>query len=66
MLSLKQCKKIDPALKDLSDEELQKILAALYELGSITFDIWARRRGSKNPEKIVPKTDKPATLDPCP
>ena len=37
MMSLEQCRKIDPSLNNLSDEELTEIRNALYELGNIAF-----------------------------
>jgi hypothetical protein len=52
MLTLEQYRQIDPELRKLSDEELIKIRAALYELGQIIFDDWLRQRqksGSKYP-----------------
>ena len=41
MLTLEQCRQIDPKLNKLSDEELLRVLAALYELAGIIFDDWA-------------------------
>ena len=44
MLTLEQCRQIDPKLNKLSDEELMKVRAALYELGDIIFDDWATEK----------------------
>jgi hypothetical protein len=52
MLTLEQYRQIDPELRKLSDEELIKVRAALYELGQIIFDDWLRHKqksGSKYP-----------------
>jgi hypothetical protein len=50
MLTLEQCRQIDPELKKLSDEELTKVREALYKLGQIIFDDWiTEKRGSKYP-----------------
>jgi len=41
MLTLEQCRQIDPELNKLSDEELLRVRVALYELAGIIFDDWA-------------------------
>ena len=38
MLTLEQFRQIDPELSKLSDEELLRVRAALYELAGIIFD----------------------------
>lgn len=43
MLSLDQMRKLDPALADISDEELLKIRDALYGLAHIALDAWQDR-----------------------
>lgn len=54
MLSPEQCRKIDPSLKDLSDEELGRIIVSLYQLGGLAFDSWLAKSGvSKNPQRVV-------------
>ena len=54
MLTLEQCRQIDPELNKISDEELIKIRAALYELGEIIFDDWITERAdSKYPTKVL-------------
>lgn len=40
MLSLDQCRKIDPSLANLPDEELLKLRADLYDLGAIALETW--------------------------
>ncbi len=51
MLSPEECRRIDPSLKDLSDEELEAVLKALYGLGRLAFDLWSEGRDadSRNP-----------------
>jgi len=41
MLSIDELKKIDPALQDLSDEEITDIRARLYALAELALDCWA-------------------------
>jgi hypothetical protein len=41
MLSLEQCRKIDPNLNDVPDQELEAALLVLYGLGKIALDKWA-------------------------
>ena len=54
MLTLEQCRRIDPALNRLSDDELTKVRDALYKLGQIIFDDWlTERRGSKYPVGVL-------------
>ena len=47
MLSIEKLREIDPELKDLSNEEIVKILASFYELGEIIWDDWLEQ-GHKN------------------
>ncbi len=55
MISIEQSKKIDPSLKDFSDEEIMEICTALYELGQIAFYTWYREKtDSKNPVWLFP------------
>lgn len=52
MISLKKCRQIAPELSDMPDEELQKALDSLYELGQLAFDVWVdRNKGSKYPHR---------------
>lgn len=43
MLTLEQCREIDPRLNDLSDEEAQRIIDDLYGLAELALDSWGRR-----------------------
>jgi hypothetical protein len=38
MITPEDCRKIDPSLAHLSDEDLKKILATLYGLGNLALD----------------------------
>ena len=49
MLSIDQLKKIDPALQDLSDEEITDIRARLYGLAELALDCWADQVREKSP-----------------
>lgn len=54
MLTLEQCRQIDPELNKLSDEELVKVRDALYKLGQIIFDDWRTETyGSKYPVGVL-------------
>ncbi len=44
MMSLDQCRKVDPSLNGLSDEELTVVRNALYELGNIAFKTWQNKK----------------------
>ena len=50
MISLDECRKIQPELADLPDEEVSKIRELLYGLGQLVFETWNEEKcGSKNP-----------------
>lgn len=54
MLSLEQCRKIDPRLELLPDEEVLKLLESLYGLGQLAFESYIKENaGSKNPEGLL-------------
>ncbi len=48
MLSLEQIRKIDPGLKDVSDQDLETIVADLYCLGQLAFDVWKEEKAVPN------------------
>lgn len=48
MLTLQQCRQIDPKLNELSDEELSRVRDALYQLGQIIFDDWLTEKHGSN------------------
>lgn len=58
MISLKQFRKIDPELSNLSDEEMDKILGSFYELGQIIYEDWLENSGSKNPIGVLRDLEK--------
>jgi hypothetical protein len=47
MISIEECRKIDPRLEALSDEQVTKIRDMLYQLGQLAFDTWIENSGSK-------------------
>lgn len=50
MITLEQCRKIEPDLEKLSDEEVTKIRNLMYGLGQLIYETWDEERsGSKNP-----------------
>ncbi|MEI6296076.1 MAG: hypothetical protein WCO84_00315 [bacterium] len=52
MIDLQKCRQIAPELSDISDEDLQKILDSLYELGNLAFDVWIdKNKSSKYPHR---------------
>ena len=58
MISLEDLRKIDPDLKNMSDERLFEVRAKLYALGQLAFDSWDKNQPtrdlvSKNPVGIV-------------
>lgn len=51
MISLEQCRKIDPKLDNLSDEKLTHIRDLLYEFGYLAMETYIEdKSGSKNIE----------------
>lgn len=52
MISIEKCRKIDPGLKHLNDEELTKARDLLYELGQLALESYlANKNVSKNPDR---------------
>jgi|GEM_PF-1340856 len=54
MLTLEQCRTIDPTLADLSDEELRSVRDALYDLAYTALDEF-KEVGSKFPNGLLPQ-----------
>jgi hypothetical protein len=51
-LTLEQCRKVDPKLKALSDEELSEVRDDLYELAQLALDqvrLETKKESKKNP-----------------
>lgn len=62
MLTPEECRRIDPALSTLSDDELVEAVELLDRLAEVTLAAWflrERKRGSKLPPGIVPFLDDP-------
>ena len=51
MLNLEYLRRIDPSLKTLSDEDLERVRAKLYDIGQFAFEEWLKER---NKPKVVP------------
>ncbi len=50
MISLEQCKKIDPQLENLSDEDIEKLRDSLYAIAELALESYFdEKSGSKNP-----------------
>ena len=58
MLTLEQCRKLDPALADIPDAELLIIRDQLYELSQLAFEDWrAEKQSSKYPTGVLPQSN---------
>ncbi len=53
MISVQQARKIDPELKDLTDEEIQAVIKDLYDLGSLALECWVATKSSKFPKGLL-------------
>lgn len=49
MISLDQIRKLEPGLKNASDEEVAQIRERLYEMAQLSFESWMDENGSKIP-----------------
>lgn len=49
MLSVKQCRKIEPDLGILTDEEVLEVLNDMYGLGQLAYEKWVRERAVPKP-----------------
>ena len=62
MISLEQCRKIDPSLGNLTDEELTEVRNALYELGNIAFKTWGNKKFPTFPRGLLQKESKESKI----
>lgn len=62
MLSLEQCRKVDPDLKDIPDEELMGVLKVLYEFGNLVMDSYEKKLIPKIPFGSQPDSDNCGTV----
>ena len=54
MISIEQCRKIDPRLNNLSDEEVIQVREELYQGAILALESWAKENsGSKNLEWLL-------------
>lgn len=55
MLSLEQCRKIDPELAGISDADVLALRDDFYILGGLAIERWSREKnGSRNPAWVLP------------
>lgn len=62
MLTPEECRRVDPALSSLTDEELDEAVAFLDGLAEVVLAAWFRRQqehGSKLPPGILPFLEDP-------
>lgn len=62
MLSIQQCRTIDPALEGLSDEEIAEIRDALYAVGKLALEQINKTTVSKNPAGVMPSSGNSSTI----
>lgn len=60
MLTIEECRELEPGLSDLSDEEVVSLRDSLYAMGRVAFENVV----SKNPKWVVPLVDKSPTMRP--
>lgn len=53
MLTLEQCRKIDPGFAEMSDEELRSVRDALYDMAHVAVESLSGL-GSKSPDGLLP------------
>ncbi len=59
MLTPEQCRKIDPALADLSDDELRVVCDQLYDIANVAIGSFTKKRGVPNiPFGLLSKKDR--------
>jgi hypothetical protein len=51
MISLEQCRQIEPDLEKLSDEEVTKVRNLLYGLGELVFETWDDKRNDSKKQR---------------
>ncbi len=53
MLSVEQLRKIDPELRDITDENLEKIRETFYSISQLAFETFNKNYVSKNPIGVL-------------
>ncbi len=48
MLTVEQCRKIEPQLANLTDEEVLEVLNDMYGLGQLAYEKWQKERFQKS------------------
>ena len=62
MLTIEECKTIDPSLAGLSDQQIIEIRDALYLAGKLALQHFNDHSVSKNPNWLMPSTDNSTTI----
>ncbi|MFA6474235.1 MAG: hypothetical protein WCV85_05115 [Patescibacteria group bacterium] len=63
MLTIKQCRQIEPSLSELSDEEIVHLRDSMYELATLAFESTQKQGGvSKNPTWVMPTFKEDANI----
>lgn len=55
MLTIEQCRKIQPELRDLTDEEVLEVINDMYGIGELAFEKWQQDRVPKISNGILQK-----------
>ena len=55
MLTIEQCRKIQPELEDLSDEEVLELVEDMRGLAQLAFEKCNKENGSNNPIRVLQK-----------
>ena len=67
MLTLEQCRAVDPRLESLSDEELRQARDSLYELVELAFDLWLKEHqevsSNSAPDGLLQDFDSRSTME---
>lgn len=56
MLTLEQCKKLDPSLRELTDEELGALREAVYLMARVAYEAWVCEQQGSKPSRVVSVT----------
>lgn len=64
MISLEELRRLEPTLRDVSEDTLMEIRSQLYALGELAFDVWQRvQTGSNYPQGVVTLDQSNSTID---
>lgn len=57
MISIEECRKLEPELRLLSDEEVTAIRDSFYDIVELAFESKSDKGGSKNPTRVSPQNE---------